>query len=248
MNNKKPASRRGEGARLPSPPSDLGTMVPAARDAPVSAVRSLLETHLASVAALLQSPALQSTAAAVSGGAPKRSAPSAPADEPRSKARRTDADAVAADAAAPAPSDRDAAATGTVALSDASGSDEHDLESLRRRLRGFAAERDWDQFHTPRNLALALVGEVGELCECFQWRGDSGAELGLPDWAPAKRSHLGEELADCLLYLVRLADKCDVDLPAAAAAKLRKNAAKYPAQQVRGSAKKYTEYEGEYSK
>ena len=116
------------------------------------------------------------------------------------------------------------------------------LHALRDRLRAFASLREWDQFHTPRNLALALVGEVGELCECFQWRGDAGASIGLPEWEDKKRDALGEELADVLLYLVRLADKCDVDLAGAAAKKLRKNASKYPADLVRGSSKKYNEY------
>lgn len=122
-----------------------------------------------------------------------------------------------------------------------------DLRSLRDDLRAFAAARDWDQFHTPRNLALALTGEVGELCECFQWKGDAGCEVGLPGWPEAKRTHLGEELSDCLLYLVRLSDKCGIDLPAAASAKLARNAAKYPAELVRGSAKKYTDYAPEES-
>lgn len=118
-----------------------------------------------------------------------------------------------------------------------------DLETLRQQLAGFALEREWDQFHTPRNLALALVGEVGELCEIFQWKHDSEVQPGLPGWSDAKREHLGEELSDCLMYLVRLADKCGIDLPAAAQQKLSKNAAKYPADLVRGSSKKYTEYQ-----
>ena len=117
-----------------------------------------------------------------------------------------------------------------------------DLETLRQQLAGFALEREWDQFHTPRNLALAMVGEVGELCEIFQWKGEVAA--GLPGWAEADRTHLGEELADVLLYLVRLADKCDIDLPAVAQRKIGRNATKYPAALARGSAKKYTEYVG----
>ena len=77
------------------------------------------------------------------------------------------------------------------------------------------------QFHTPRNILLAMVGEVGELCECFQWRGDAGAEAGLPGWEEKKRDALGDEMADVLLYLVRLADKCAVDLPGATRRKVR---------------------------
>ena len=118
-----------------------------------------------------------------------------------------------------------------------------DLVAIRQRLREFAVQRDWDQFHTPRNIALALVGEIGELAECFQWKGDAGCTAGLPDWEPKKKEALSEELADCLLYLIRLADKCGVDLPAATERKLAKNAAKYPASLVRGSAKKYNEYD-----
>ena len=113
---------------------------------------------------------------------------------------------------------------------------------VRDLLRSFAKERDWDQFHTPRNICLALVGEIGELCECFQWKGDAGAGEGLPNWEERKREALGDELADVLLYLVRLADKCDIDLSAVTAKKLRRNAEKYPADRVRGSSKKYNEY------
>lgn len=114
------------------------------------------------------------------------------------------------------------------------------LEDLRARQAAFAQERDWGQFHTPRNLALALVGEVGELAECFQWRGEVGPSL--PGWSDADKEHLGEELSDVLLYLVRLSDVCGVDLPAACAAKIAKNAAKYPAAVVRSSSRKYSEY------
>jgi dCTP diphosphatase len=117
------------------------------------------------------------------------------------------------------------------------------LETIREAQASFAAARDWDQFHTPRNLALALVGEVGELCEIFQWRSDDAVKPGLPGWKPKDKEHLGQEMSDCLLYLVRLADRCDVDLSAAVQAKIDLNAAKYPADKVRGSSKKYTEYQ-----
>jgi NTP pyrophosphatase (non-canonical NTP hydrolase) len=104
----------------------------------------------------------------------------------------------------------------------------------------FASERDWGRFHVPRNLLLALVGEVGELAELFQWRGE--VAVGLPDWPAADKVHLGEELSDVLLYLVRLADRCDVDLGAAARRKLLLNARKYPVGQAKGSSDKYTAY------
>ncbi|KAF1776501.1 EAR protein [Phytophthora cactorum] len=108
------------------------------------------------------------------------------------------------------------------------------LESLRKRIADFADEREWNEFHTPRNLLLALNGEVGELCEIFQWKGEVKNT--------ADKEHLGEEISDVLIYLVRLADKCDVNLPAALNDKIAKNARKYPADLVRGSSKKYNEY------
>ena len=99
------------------------------------------------------------------------------------------------------------------------------LESLRRDQVEFARERDWDKFHTPRNVLMAMVGEVGELSEIFQWRGDEGCAPGLPQWSDEDKTHLGEEMADVLLYLVRLADRCKVDLPAAAKRKLERSGA-----------------------
>lgn len=82
------------------------------------------------------------------------------------------------------------------------------LEQLRLIMQKFASERDWNQFHTPQNLTLALVGEVGELAECFQWKGDTAPEA----WSTAELTHLGEELSDVLLYLVRVADQSGVNL------------------------------------
>ena len=116
--------------------------------------------------------------------------------------------------------------------------DPSDLPILRNKLRAFAEARDWDQFHSPKNLSMALMVEVAELMEHFQWLTE--AQSG--DLAADKKAAVAEELADILLYLVRLADKLDVDLKQAALRKLEKNAAKYPAEQVRGSAKKYSEY------
>jgi NTP pyrophosphatase (non-canonical NTP hydrolase) len=112
------------------------------------------------------------------------------------------------------------------------------IASLQQAQRDFARERDWEQFHTPKNLAMALTVEAAELQEIFQWlRPDEASAL-----SPAQQQHLGEELADVLLYLCRLADVCNVDLATAAYDKLRKNAEKYPADQVRGSAKRHTDY------
>ncbi|XP_019620719.1 PREDICTED: dCTP pyrophosphatase 1-like [Branchiostoma belcheri] len=119
-------------------------------------------------------------------------------------------------------------------------SQEPTLDQIRAMQNQFSRERNWDQFHTPRNLLLAMTGEVGEVAELFQWRGE--VEEGLPDWSEKDKKHLSQELSDVLIYLVRLAEKCHVDLPAAAVDKIKLNKLKYPAHQVYGSSKKYTEY------
>lgn len=112
------------------------------------------------------------------------------------------------------------------------------LIDIRERLAAFAQERDWDQFHTPKNLAMALSVEVAELVEHYQWL-PSGVDTELDD---VKRTGIRHELADVLMYLVRLADKSGVDLHAAVLEKMELNALKYPAGQVRGDARKYSEY------
>jgi NTP pyrophosphatase (non-canonical NTP hydrolase) len=99
-----------------------------------------------------------------------------------------------------------------------------DLLDLRQRTRQFAQERDWAQFHTPKNLAMALSVEVAEVAEHFQWL-QSGADAELDH---TKRAAIRHELADVLLYLVQLADKMNVDLHAAAVEKMALNAIKYP--------------------
>lgn len=105
------------------------------------------------------------------------------------------------------------------------------LTPLQAQLRAFAQARGWEPHHTPRNLLLALVGEVGELAEILQWRSDAGlATLAQDD--PAEWVHLGEELADVQIYLARLADVLGVDMAAAVADKLAKNARKYPEPQA----------------
>ncbi|KAG5602284.1 hypothetical protein H5410_033654 [Solanum commersonii] len=100
------------------------------------------------------------------------------------------------------------------------------LQELRERLVEFSRVRGWDQYHSPRNLLLALVGEVGELSEIFQWKGE--VARGLPNWTSDDKEHLEEELSDVLLYLVQLADVCGLDLGQAALTKIVKNAQKYP--------------------
>ena len=109
------------------------------------------------------------------------------------------------------------------------------LRHLRDELRAFAAARDWDQFHSPRNLATALAVEAAELLEPFQWLTEEQSRA-LP---PETRAAVEQELADVLLYLVRLADKLDVDLAAAARAKIARNGEKYPVEKARGSSRKY---------
>lgn len=113
----------------------------------------------------------------------------------------------------------------------------HRFEDLRQRLAVFAAERDWGQFHSPKNLAMALAAEAGELLEHFQWLTEEQS-AALPE---AERQAVALELADIQLYLVRLADRLGVDLVSAAHRKIDLNAEKYPADRSRGHARKYTE-------
>ncbi|GAB2282412.1 hypothetical protein Dimus_016957 [Dionaea muscipula] len=100
------------------------------------------------------------------------------------------------------------------------------LDLLRQKMEMFARERGWAPYHTPRNLLIALVGEVGELSKEFQWKGEVGR--GLPEWKEEEKEHLGEELSDVLLYLVQLSDSCGIDLAQAALRKIELNAIKYP--------------------
>ncbi len=111
------------------------------------------------------------------------------------------------------------------------------LAALRDRLRAFVAERDWDQFHNPKNLAMALVAEAGELVEHFQWLTPEQADR-LPPETLAEVEH---EIADVLIFLVELADRLRIDPLAAAHRKIVANALKYPADKARGTSKKYTE-------
>lgn len=110
------------------------------------------------------------------------------------------------------------------------------LEDLRDAQRRFAAERDWEQFHAPKNLAMALSVEVAELMEHFQWLSEEQSN----QLSAEQHVKVREELADVLIYLVRLADKLNVDLLAAARDKMVLNAAKYPADKAHGQSRKYT--------
>jgi dCTP diphosphatase len=109
-----------------------------------------------------------------------------------------------------------------------------DLIELRDRMRTFTEERNWSQFHDPKSLLLALVGEVGELAELLQWL--PAAELEQLARGEPLRGRVGEELADVLLYLVRLADVLDCDLAAAARNKMTASEDRFPAAEVRGIA------------
>jgi NTP pyrophosphatase (non-canonical NTP hydrolase) len=109
------------------------------------------------------------------------------------------------------------------------------LDDIRRRLAAFVAERDWDQFHNPKNLAMALVGEAGELVEHFQWLTPEQSR----DLPAAQRAEVELEIADVLLFLLRLCDKLQIDPVDAANRKLELNAAKYPIDKSRGRAAKY---------
>jgi dCTP diphosphatase len=111
------------------------------------------------------------------------------------------------------------------------------LHSLTGQLRAFADERDWAQFHSPKNLAAALAVEAGEVLEHFQWLTEEQSRALPAD----KRGEVADELADVLLYLLQLADKLEVDLPAAAQGKLAKNAVRYPVDKARGRSTKYSE-------
>ncbi|MFG6447734.1 nucleotide pyrophosphohydrolase [Roseateles sp. BYS180W] len=107
-----------------------------------------------------------------------------------------------------------------------------DIEQLQQRLRHFAAQRQWQPYQTPKNLAMAMVVEAAELLEIFQWK--TAEESAALD--EDTRQHLGEEVADVLLYLVQIADQCGVDVDAAVERKLLLNARKYPVAEGAGSA------------
>jgi NTP pyrophosphatase (non-canonical NTP hydrolase) len=112
-----------------------------------------------------------------------------------------------------------------------------ELEGLREQLRDFAAARDWDQFHSPKNLAMALSVEAGELLEVFQWLTEEQSR----NLDPKAKAAVADEIADVLLYLIRLGDQLGIDPVAAAQRKMVANAEKYPADKARGNSTKYTE-------
>lgn len=113
-----------------------------------------------------------------------------------------------------------------------------DLEMIRDRVRAFSDARDWNQFHSPKNLSMALSVEVSELLECFQWLTEEQSRVLTAD----QLSTISDEVADVQLYLVLLADQLGIDIAAAVDKKIKKNEEKYPADIVKGSSKKYDQY------
>ena len=114
----------------------------------------------------------------------------------------------------------------------------NEIDELQKRLKQFAVERDWEQFHAPKNLAMALIVEAAELVEHFQWLTEQQSRE-LPE---DKLQEVSHELADIFIYNLRLAERLGIDILDAVNQKIALNEAKYPADKVRGSAKKYTEY------
>ncbi|WP_455210344.1 nucleotide pyrophosphohydrolase [Kaarinaea lacus] len=116
---------------------------------------------------------------------------------------------------------------------------EDPVDDIKHRLRKFVAERDWQQFNTPKNLSMALIAEAGELVEHFQWLTDEQSKNLDGDQLKA----VSHELADIFIYLLRLADELNIDLIKATNEKMLINNKKYPAEKVKGSANKYTYYD-----
>ena len=112
-----------------------------------------------------------------------------------------------------------------------------ELKTLTSKLASFAQDRDWDQFHSPKNLSMALSGEAGELVEVFQWLTEEESK----NLTIKQKDRAEEELADVFLYLLRLSDKLNIDLVEAANKKLIVNEKKYPIERSYGIAKKYTD-------
>lgn len=115
-----------------------------------------------------------------------------------------------------------------------------DVSGLQEAIAQFARERDWEQFHSPKNLAMALTGEVGELVELFQWLSEDASREVARDPVTARRAR--DEIADVLIYLVRLAAVLEVNLDEAVRSKLQTNARKYPVEKARGNSMKSTEF------
>ncbi|MCW8903686.1 nucleotide pyrophosphohydrolase [Sedimenticola sp.] len=115
------------------------------------------------------------------------------------------------------------------------------LAQLNARLLDFARKRDWEQFHSPKNLAMALIAECAELVEHFQWLSEEQSY----QLSPEKREQVALEMADILIYLIRTAERLDIDLIAAAQRKIAINESRYPADKVYGDARRADEYDDE---
>ena len=113
------------------------------------------------------------------------------------------------------------------------------LDDLNRRLKEFAQTRDWEQFHNPKNLVMALAGECGELLEHFQWLSEAQSAA----LSGEKKEAVALEMADILIYLIRCSERLDIDLLDAAYRKIAINESRYPAEKVRGDARRAEEYE-----
>ncbi len=111
------------------------------------------------------------------------------------------------------------------------------IEKIKSILKQFSEERDWEQFHSPKNLSMALSVESSELLEIFQWLTEEESS----NLADDKKQHAKEEIADIAIYLLRICTKLDIDLEEAILEKMKKNELKYPVKKAKGSAKKYTE-------
>ncbi len=116
---------------------------------------------------------------------------------------------------------------------------EDSLKALNARLSRFARERNWEQFHSPKNLVMALIAECAELVEHFQWL----SEAQSLDLSPAKKEEIALEMADILIYLVRCSDRLDIDLLEATRRKIQINEERYPVHKVYGDARRASEYE-----
>ena len=124
-------------------------------------------------------------------------------------------------------------------MSDSTGSAKDSLEELKQKLQQFVDARDWAQFHSPKNLAMAMIVEAAELVEHFQW--DTEAESCV--LTDAKREQVGHELADTFVYLLRIAQVLNIDLIEVTNNKIALNAQKYPVEKARGKNNKYTDYQ-----
>jgi NTP pyrophosphatase (non-canonical NTP hydrolase) len=125
---------------------------------------------------------------------------------------------------------------------DASAPSDHDtrLADLKRRVLTFAHERDWEQFHSPKNLSMALAAEAAELMENFLWMSPEESR-GAASLAAKRREAIEDEIADVVIYALQFANQTGIDVATAVAAKMAKNAQKYPVEKARGRSDKYTE-------